>query len=465
MAALSASLLLASSFWIERQARQELEGELTLRLQAVGTAASSLIGPALVPGLLSLSPTQERFPFYRDRKAVLTQLRDRTGVRRVFLADTSGRSFVDTDTRVSIGAPMTQLRSDRVEIREVLRGHPAAAALFIDEEGHYRKTGYVPVLYDDRVIGLIGVEADASFLQAIRTLRTRILGIGAAGIVASFVLAAVAARGLTRPLQRLVGWARELGGGDLSRPAPASGRDEIAFLGRTLEQMRERLEARDREQRAMVAGVAHEIRNPLGGIRLYAELLAGDAALDDVSRERLRKILKELDQLGFIVDEFLLFARPAVPTPQEVQLKEVVPELADWLRPQAEKRLVALEVEEPGGGRPWPVVQADPTHLRQILQNLVLNAIDASPAQGTVSIRTTGEAGEVAIEVSDQGPGIDPAARERVFEPFFTTKPAGAGLGLAIVRRLALLNGMRIEVVPGRDRGACFRLTCAGAPA
>lgn len=452
---LAAALILALSLGIERQARREMEAELALKLEAIGESAVSLVGPSVVPGLLGLSPAAGSFPFYLDRKASLTQLRDRTGVRRIFLADTTGRSFVDTDPRISIGTPLPQLRSDRFELREVLAGRPAAGALFTDEEGQMRKTSYVPVLSVRRVIGLVGVEADATFLAAVRTLRLRILAIGAAGIVLAFLIAAPVARGLTRPLREIVAWARHLGAGDFSHPVPVTGKDEIAFLGRTLEQMRVQLEARDREQRAMVAGVAHEIRNPLGGIRLYTELLAAEPTLEDGARGRLEKILRELDHMGAIVDEFLLYARPGAPSLQAVNLTEVIEELCDRIRPQADRKGVRLQASTPPADA-LPIVEADPTQTRQILRNLIQNGIDASPEGGTVWIRTVPQAGGTWVLVEDEGPGCDPAFRQQLFEPFYTTKPAGAGLGLAIVRRLVLLNHGEVQVGDREGGGASF---------
>jgi signal transduction histidine kinase len=459
MALLAAILLFGLALEFERRARTELESELTLRLQAVGEAAVSVIGPGMVPALVGLSPAHAQFPFYQDRLRSLKQLRDRTNVRRIFLADTTGRSFVDTDPRVPIGTPLPQLRSDRYEMREVRLGHPAAAALFTDEDGQRRKTGYVPVLQGGRVLGLVGVEADARFLRAIGILRRRIAVVGAAAIMLAFVLAAVVARGLTRPLQHLVAWARQLGTGDLSRAVPVYGRDEISFLGGTLEQMRRHLEARDREQRTMVAGVAHEIRNPLGGIRLYTELLMEDPKLGEGPRQRLRKILRELEHLASIVEEFLLYARPDAASPQIVPLGEAIPELVEFSRPQAELRGVRISVAGPSLPAAWPKVRTDPNHLRQILRNLIQNAVDASPEGGEVRVEVSADAPEgIAVAVIDQGPGIAPAERERIFEPFYTTKPDGAGLGLPIVRRLAQLNRAHVEVAGGTEGGAAFTI-------
>jgi signal transduction histidine kinase len=460
---LAGLLLTAASVLVAGQARRELEGELTLRLQSVGAAAVELIRPEFVPALLS-APADDRFDLRRPRRTVLLRLRERTGVRRIFLVDTTGCSFLDTDGSVTPGTPLAQFRTDRVEIRSVRGGQSAAAPLFRDADRQFRKTGYCPVVLDGRVVGIVGVMADADFLRAVEKLRVRVFAIGAGGILAAFLLAAPLARTLTGPLRRIIPWARELGAGDLSRPAPAAGRDEIGFLAGTLERMRLGLEARDREQRAMVAGVAHEVRNPLGGIRLYTEILAADQATGEGARERLGKMLREMDRLDAIVDEFLLFARPAVAAPESIEPAAVVAEVLDSVTPQAERRRIRLALVAPEGGdaRAW----VDPNHLRQILHNLVLNAVDAGPEGSAVRVEIqSGAAGAVSVGIEDEGPGIDPAARERVFEPFFTTKATGAGLGLAIVRRLGHLNGATVEVGQAEGGGARFTVTLRGAAA
>ncbi len=463
LALLAALLLTAAAVLVARQARRELEGELARRLQAVGAAAVELIRPEYVPALLG-APGDDRFELRRPRRAVLMRLRERSGVRRIFLADTAGSSFLDTDGTVAAGTRLPQLLSDRVELRAVRAGQPAAAPLFQDADGQYRKTGYVPVLLDGRVVGIIGVMADADFLAAVEKLRARVFAIGAGGILVAFLLAAPLARTLTGPLGKIVPWARGLGAGDLSRPAPAAGRDELGFLAGTLEQMRVGLESRDREQRAMVAGVAHEIRNPLGGIRLYAELLAADPAMTEAARERLGKMLREMDRLGTIVDEFLLFARPAVPAPEQVDLTVVAGEILDAVTPQAQRRGIRLAFasEEPRPATAW----VDPNHLRQILRNLVLNAIEAGPPGSEVRVGVEALArGARILTVEDEGPGIEPAERERIFEPFYTTKASGAGLGLAIVRRLCHLNGAGVHTGTSARGGAQFAVSLRGGPA
>jgi signal transduction histidine kinase len=463
LALLAALLLTAAAVLVAGQARRELEGEVALRLQSVGAAAVELVRPEFVPAILG-APADDRLDLRRPRRMALLRLRERTGVRRIFLADSTGRSFLDTDGTVSAGTPLPQMRTDRVEMHAVRAGRPAAAPLFRDADRQYRKTGYYPVVLDGRVVGVIGVMADASFLRAVEKLRGRVFAIGAGGILAAFLLAAPLARTLTGPLRKIIPWARGLGAGDLSRPAPAAGRDEIGFLAGTLEQMRLGLEARDREQRAMVAGVAHEVRNPLGGIRLYTEILAADSATGEKARECLGKMLREMDRLAAIIDEFLLFARPAVPAPEAVDLPELGAEILDAVAPQAQRKGIHLSLETTGTGA--MVAWVDPNHLRQVLRNLVLNAVEAGPAGSRVRMGVeAGVLGTLRLSVEDEGPGIDPVASERIFEPFYTTRATGAGLGLAIVRRLCHLNGATVETGAAAGGGARFLVMLRGAPA
>ena len=483
-ALLAAALTLLLSFWIEREARVQLEGELTAKLHAVAGSAIAGLRPSLVPGLLSFTPAQARLRTYLDARQELKDLAELTSVRRIFLADLEGRSFVDTDDRVGIGDALPELRAHRPEMRALVAGEASSAPLFTDADGEIRKSGYLPVVLGGEVIGLVGVEADATFLSRVRSLRNRILAVGAAGLAFAVLLAFLLARGFTRPLDRLVEWTRSPAAGDLSRPVPELGRDEIGQLARTLERMREHLESQDRELRSMVSGVAHEIRNPLGGMRLYTEMLARDATLPDKHRERVEKVLGELQQLSNIVDEFLTYARPANPVPEPLDLVASMAELEQWIAAEAAAKGIRFVTSGSGVS-----LYVDPMHFRQIVRNLVGNALQAVETGGRVEVswqRTGGTGGgrrvrrpfgdeapadsveprvsegvlgAIVLLVDDSGPGITSEVRERIFEPFFTTKIHGAGLGLPICRRLALLNRGRIELEESPLGGARFRLT------
>jgi signal transduction histidine kinase len=323
-----------------------------------------------------------------------------------------------------------------------------------------RKTGLAPLKIREDVVGTVGVEADARFLAEIAALRRRMIGVGAAGFVLAAVLSVGLARGLTRPLGDLVTAARAMGGGDLDRQIPIGRADEIGFLARTLEEARSRLAERDRTLRAMVAGVAHEVRNPLGGIQIYTELLERDATLSGAQRERVEKILREIHRLDEIVEEFLAYARPQAPVRVGFDPSGIVQETVDLLSGLSREKRVPIDLSAP----PMPVtVRADPGQLRQVLVNLVRNAIEACATGGRVRLAWSAQGPTVSITVEDDGPGIPPEQRERVFEPFFTTKPEGAGLGLSIVRHLAEQNGGRVSLERAHGGGCRFSVRLEGS--
>ncbi|MBD3161995.1 MAG: HAMP domain-containing protein [Candidatus Eisenbacteria bacterium] len=318
-----------------------------------------------------------------------------------------------------------------------------------------RKTGYAPLQVGETRLGFVGVEADARFLEEIGTLRGRMIAVGTIGFLAAALLGFGLARGLTRPLARLVEAARALGRGDLDRPIPVGRADEVGFLARTLEEDRGRLAERDRSLRAMVAGIAHEVRNPLGGIQIYAELLEGDPKLTEAQRERVRKVLGEIRRLGEIVEEFLSYARPQAPEKSAVDPGGPVQETVELLSGLLEERGVRIDLQPPESEIR---VRVDPGQLRQILLNLVRNAVEAVPPGGGVRVRWEEQGPTVAVVVEDDGPGIPLDRREQVFEPFFTTKPEGAGLGLSIVRHLVEQNGGRISLERADGGGSRFTI-------
>ncbi|MDM7917137.1 MAG: HAMP domain-containing sensor histidine kinase, partial [Candidatus Eisenbacteria bacterium] len=295
------------------------------------------------------------------------------------------------------------------------------------------------------------VEADARFLAEVRSLQQRIVVIGLLAFAAAALLSLGLARSLTRPLGDLVGAARALGGGDLDRPIPVGRPDEIGFLARTLEEARSRLAERDRALRAMVAGIAHEVRNPLGGIQIYAELLEADTRLNDAQRERVRKVLREIHRLGEIVEQFLAYARPQAPERAIVQPGDVAAEAIDLLSGVLAERGARVEIVRPAEAAP---LLADPGQLRQVLLNLIRNAADASPEGGVIRVGWEAQGPTIRLWVEDQGPGIPADQRDRVFEPFYTTKASGAGLGLSIVRHLTEQNGGQVSVERA-ERGGC----------
>ncbi len=183
----------------------------------------------------------------------------------------------------------------------------------------------------------------------------------------------------------------------------------------------------------MVAGVSHEIRNPLGIIRSTAELLAQMGEFDPTQKKLSNVIIEASSRLNNIVTEFLDFARPKTPNREECRLDEIVDRILSFMSPELEKEKVA--VHNHIDGRPLKIY-ADPHLLYMAFLNILLNAVQSMKNGGTITIRAEEERKHYLIQTEDTGIGINSDAIKKVFDPFFSTKDKGSGLGLSIVRNI-----------------------------
>jgi two-component system, NtrC family, sensor histidine kinase HydH len=279
------------------------------------------------------------------------------------------------------------------------------------------------------------------------------------------------ARRLSHRVDALAKGAERLSGGDFSYRVPDSGEDEVGLFAVTFNQMAARLgELIDRTVRMerlaalgrFSTGIAHEVRNPLATLKTTVQ------ALERLERDAQRSALlrdmgREIDRMARTMGEILAFGRPRPPERQEVLVSDTMDRLRGLVATIAEQRQVELTVR--GEGEPTAIVDSD--HLQQILMNLALNAIQATPPGGRVTLAFRPRGGRVLLEVRDTGAGIAPDALREVFEPFYTTKPAGTGLGLSISRQLTEMNGgsLALESAPGRGTTARVVLPARGGAA
>jgi signal transduction histidine kinase len=204
----------------------------------------------------------------------------------------------------------------------------------------------------------------------------------------------------------------------------------------------------------LTAGLAHEIKNPLASLKASSAIIADEIAETSPRRKMVVILQKEIDRLAALLERFLSFARPGSLAMTDIDLSHAVDRAMALVKPQADVRHVALQVEMPSPGR---VITGDIDKLTQILLNVLLNAVQFTPEGGVVKVRGGEQSmphGRFAtVAVLDEGPGIAVADRERIFDPFFSTRSDGTGLGLSIASRLMDEHGGYIET-RNRDTGA-----------
>lgn len=283
-------------------------------------------------------------------------------------------------------------------------------------------------------------------------VRTVLIGTALALVVGVIVFAGVAwalARQFATPLERLAQAARRIGDGDLQAAVPIGGSGEVRALAADLDQMRLRLDDLDRQRRQaerlatlglFTATIAHEVRNPLSAVRLTVQLLRRKIG-DDPG---IAIVEDELERLDLIIDELLAFSKGVTVRPETVALRPLAEHVVRLLQRQAEHAGVDLVVVGEAD------VHADPARLRQLLLNLVLNAIQVQHGDGHVAIHLCND----GLTVEDHGPGVDPALVATLFEPFVSGRPQGTGLGLHLAQAIAVAHGgrLRYERVDGRTR-------------
>ncbi len=324
---------------------------------------------------------------------------------------------------------------------------------------------------DNRLLGILLVgNARRPYVELRRHIRSAALLAGGAGIVLAILFSGWAAGRVTRPVEQLSEAAREVAAGNWNAHVPVTSADELGALAESFNRMtQELLEQRERlvqtervaAWRELARRLAHELKNPLFPLQLTVENLIrarqqSPEQFEEIFQESSSTLLAEIANLKAIISRFGEFSKMPQPQFQRVQLNELVQNVARLFQAQlhsADRPAIECRLELAHDMNP---IAADLDLLHRALSNLVLNAMDAMPQGGTLTLRTR-QAGERAcIEVSDTGTGLTPEECERLFTPYYTSKSHGTGLGLAMAQSVISDHGGRIVVQSEPDRGTTF---------
>jgi signal transduction histidine kinase len=318
---------------------------------------------------------------------------------------------------------------------------------------------------------LLGSPSKELVLLKRQILKTAAL-VAAAAILIGLLVTWWVSRRITRPVEELAEGARDVASGRWDTQIDVKGTDEIGQLAtafndmtRTLASQKEKLVQTERVAawRELARRLAHELRNPLFPLQITVENLQrarqlGPAQFQEVFNEATATLKAELANLNTIIGRFSDFSKMPAPQLTQVNVNEILRNAVRLFEPQFTAVGKPPITTEYFLSESLPEIDADPDLLHRAFQNLVLNALDAMPAGGTLTLRTSNREDTVRIEVSDTGKGLTPEECSRLFTPYYTTKQQGTGLGLAIVQSVVSDHLGTISVTSEEGHGATFRI-------
>jgi signal transduction histidine kinase len=374
------------------------------------------------------------------------------------------RNFQPLPSPASLGSKLAArlVEEVRKQPRELTRVNDAATISAIPLRGR-----------DKQLLAILLIENSRAELAGLkRTIQGTAATVGVVSVMLGLLLSFWTASRVTRPLRNLASSVREVAEGNWDTRATVSSSDEVGQLARDFNGMTAQLrDQRDRmiqaervaAWRELARRLAHELKNPLFPLQITIENLqrsrdASPEQFDEVFRESTSTLLAELGHLKTIIGRFSDFAKMPAPQLESTNVNQIASEVMQLFEAQLRAPgQPAIEIKLQIEAHPGEVL-ADPDQLRRALRNLVLNALDAMPQGGTLTVRTSQHDSKVALEVSDTGHGLTPEECERLFTPYYTTKQHGTGLGLAIVQSVVSDHKGTITVHSEPGKGTTFRI-------
>lgn len=335
-----------------------------------------------------------------------------------------------------------------------------------------------PIRTEEKRLGIvrIGISTKKMYSEIAKS-RNRIIFMGIVALLAGITGSIIMARTISKPIKKLVKSAKAISQGNLDLKLDVTSRDEVGILTEAFRNMAEKLSRHINElirtERLAVMGkiganIAHEVKNPLDAIKGSAEYLQKKYHEDKTITKFTTIIKDEISEVVQFLDEYLQLARPAPPQFAQTDMNRVIGETLELAEKLIEQRRISVHKRL---GRELPLLVADSIQIKQVFMNIILNAIEAMPSGGDLTISTFKEihpeedlgkrdlAGEkIVVEFSDTGEGIPRENIEKIFDPFYTTKEEGSGLGLSISLSIIEKHKGKIVVTSKEGKGSVFRI-------
>ena len=412
---------------------------------------SRLMGTALNPQYLDFlgsgAGSNQAADYYRKQ---LEESSNQLGLSNAFIFNRELETLLQTNAEESVTGNDNRLLLNRTEITRLAPGQATTSLPFRDVRGEWYLWGFYRIDNDY----WLGIQEHARQFQQVEELGQTFLLIGLIGMLLTGLAGWFLAATIARPIDRLVRFSGALGQRDFNAALPQGLGGELATLATAMDRMRRDLGEHHREKERILAQVAHEIRNPLGGMELLSGLVREDLIREGHSTTYIDKVLNEIAGLKELIRAYLNYSKPMVAKREELIPAEDIRELAILLEPKLQDKQATLVYE--GARDP---IWFDRSHFKQVLMNLLSNSLEAVDTGGKISVETETQPDKTLVTVSDNGPGISDEHIDTIFEPFYTTRAEGSGLGLAICKKLCVENDAEINVERDYETGGRFVLS------
>jgi signal transduction histidine kinase len=433
---------------------EELEHEEELRAFIISNALEDPMGN-YIEGELSLDALKPLV----DHLAVSVE-------GRLTILDIQGDSLYDTQ----VDAAAIPNQWQQVEVQAALAGgeqHDIRVDPLVGDELLYVAA---PIEHEGETYGIVQLSIPTEEMWAeIRQAWLSLLGTALVVVIATVIISLWLAKGILEPVKALQRAAVRMAAGDLDQHIVTDERDELGQLGQAFNLMAVRLQRLIEQQRDFVANASHELRTPLTTIKLRVEALLGGARHDPAIADRfLTEIEGEINRLSYLIDNLLTLSHIEAGLDtlkmERVDLSFLLDEAIATFRPRAEAVGITLTMD---AAPQLPTVKASAPQIRQVIDNLLDNALKYSSSGGVVTVSCRSVNGQVAVSVTDTGQGIPTDDMPHVFERFYRADkarsrsggPGGTGLGLSIVRSVITAHGGQVSIDSQEGKGTTVRFT------
>jgi signal transduction histidine kinase len=364
-----------------------------------------------------------------------------------FLFDDKFKVFIHSDQSVRPGKEETLLFLYRDEIFGIKPGFNSVTLPFKGDDGQWYLLGF----YRLNKNFWVAIKESAQRLEKVEDFSKIFWFIGFGGTLLTIIMGWLLSRSITKPIDKLVSFSHQIGEGNFVDAVPKNLKGEIKVLSDAMQKMSSDLSKNQKEKENMLAQIAHEIRNPLGGIELLANLTKEDFHKGSIKEDYLNKILAEINGLKSLISSYLNYSRPTLASPTLTDIARIIEEVKDIFQKETNEKNVKfvlnLELYK---------IWFDHNHLRQILTNLISNSLEAIEMNGEIYIESYIKENKSYLSISDNGMGITQENLNHIFDPFYTTKKEGTGLGLSISQKLCLENQSQLFVESSKGKGTSF---------